>query len=93
LLPTKYLLATDNTCTYNSYTETFTNTTNALFNNTWGFTLNPTNLTNQQLYKVPNNILVLEIFNLIFLKLITLITRVGNYIINRCKLVFVRLER
>jgi hypothetical protein len=50
-----YLSATANTCSWNDTTKVFTNTTNALSNNTWGFTLDSTNLTNQKLCKVPNS--------------------------------------
>jgi uncharacterized protein (TIGR02145 family) len=49
-----YLLSTANTCNWNTATNTLTNTTTPLGNNTWGFTLNPANLASQQLCQAPN---------------------------------------
>jgi hypothetical protein len=54
-LPDNYLLATSNTCTWNTGNKTFTNTTTALSNNTYGFTLTSANLSDQKLCKIPNS--------------------------------------
>jgi uncharacterized protein (TIGR02145 family) len=51
----EYITGTANTCSWNTGAGTLTNTTNALVNNTWGFTLNTVNRDNQQLCQVPNS--------------------------------------
>jgi hypothetical protein len=52
----EYLTATTNTCSWTSGTpgSLAHDTTNALTNNTWGFTLNSANLTTQRLCQVPD---------------------------------------
>jgi hypothetical protein len=54
-LPGNYLPATSNVCTWSTGSKTFTNTTTALSNNTYGFTLTSDNLTNQKLCQIPNS--------------------------------------
>jgi alpha-tubulin suppressor-like RCC1 family protein len=53
-LPGNYLLATDKTCTWND-TDKSLNTPDPLPNNTYGFTLDSTNLSSQKLCRVPNS--------------------------------------
>jgi hypothetical protein len=51
--PGNYLTATTNTCSWNDTTKVFTDASAAVAVNTWGFTMSPTNLSAQQLCKVP----------------------------------------
>jgi hypothetical protein len=51
----QYITGTSNTCTWNNTNKLLTNTSTVLANNTWGFTLDSTNLALQQLCQVPAN--------------------------------------
>jgi alpha-tubulin suppressor-like RCC1 family protein len=51
----QYIAATNNACTWNSATKMLDNTASALANNTWGFTLDTTNLGDQKLCQVPSS--------------------------------------
>jgi hypothetical protein len=53
-LPGNYLPATEHTCTWND-TDKSLNTPDPLPNNTYGFTLDSTNLSNQRLCRVPSS--------------------------------------
>jgi predicted outer membrane repeat protein len=58
----QYITSTDNTCAWDTETKNLTNTTNTINNNTWGFTLNPTDLASQRLCQIPdlNNPLIVK---------------------------------
>jgi hypothetical protein len=50
----KYLPATTHACTWDIDTKTFTDATATTPNNTWGFTLDPSNLSTQKLCQIPS---------------------------------------
>jgi hypothetical protein len=50
-----YLSTTSNICTWDDDNKIFTNTTSALANNTYGFTLTPANISAEKLCQMPNS--------------------------------------
>jgi hypothetical protein len=54
-LPGNYLPATDKICTWNDMNKTLTYNDSTISNNTYGFTLDSTNLSSQKLCQIPNS--------------------------------------
>jgi alpha-tubulin suppressor-like RCC1 family protein len=53
-IPSAYLSTTTNSCSWNDTSEILTNTNNALSNNTWGFSMVSTSLSDQKFCQVPS---------------------------------------